>query len=148
MLAVTLLALSITTCTAQELGIHSPFANIKASPANSRLLGGSFLKALSEFESGNDDNARGRDGEVSCYQILKSVWLQYGKGLNPKNRDHASLVASRIMRDRTETFCKLRGRMPSEVESYVLWNKPAHAMRGEWSRVTNEKAVRFANLMR
>jgi hypothetical protein len=149
MLPATLLALSITTSTAQ--GYQLLLTNqdsIMASPADIGSLGGSFFQALSAVESGDDDNARGRDGEVSRYQILKSVWKQYGKGLSYKSEHDSTVVAGKIMRDRIGQFSKVRGRRPTRVELYVLWNKPAHALRGEWSKLTNERAKRFANLMR
>ncbi|HXG49204.1 MAG TPA: hypothetical protein VNO52_16390, partial [Methylomirabilota bacterium] len=46
-------------------------------PAQARAVGFSLLEALSLIESGNNDRAIGRAGEVSRYQILPTVWRRY-----------------------------------------------------------------------
>ena len=108
---------------------------------------GSLFQALSQVESGDDDNAVGRSGEVSRYQIMRSVWRQYGKGLNPRNPVHAKSVALKILSDRSEAFALRHNRPPSNRELYGLWNAPAQTMKLAMSRRVTERAVRFESLV-
>lgn len=119
-----------------------------ASPSAKRWCpSGSLFQALSAIESGDDDNAVGRSGEVSRYQIMRSVWRQYGKGLNPRNPVHAKSVALKILLDRSEAFALRHNRPPSNRELYGLWNAPAQTMKLAMSRRVAERAVRFESLV-
>lgn len=119
-----------------------------ASPSAKRWCpSGSLFQALSAIESGDDDNAVGRSGEVSRYQIMRSVWRKYGNGLNPRNPVHAKSVALKILLDRSEAFALRHNRPPSNRELYGLWNAPAQTMRLAMSRRVTERAVRFESLV-
>lgn len=52
-----------------------------------------FLWALGEVESGSNDRAVGRAGEVSRYQILPGVWRKYSR-----SRDYGHASASPVAR--------------------------------------------------
>ena len=106
----------------------------------------SLLNALGMIESGNNDKARGRSGEVSRYQIMPSVWRAY-RGGNPRNEDEAARVASKIMSDRIERFQTVHGRKPTFRECYTLWNKPSKAMRLAASAVDLKRGERFEALV-
>lgn len=125
---------------------ESPVA-LQASTAKRWCPSGSLFQALSAIESGDDDNAVGRSGEVSRYQIMRSVWRQYGKDLNPRNPAHAKSVALKILSDRSEAFALRHNRPPSNRELYGLWNAPAQTMRLAMSRRVTERAVRFESLV-
>jgi hypothetical protein len=120
---------------------------LQASTAARWCPSGSLFQALSQVESGDDDYAVGMSGEVSRYQIMRSVWRQYGKGLNPKNPSHAKSVALKILSDRSEAFALRHNRLPSNRELYGLWNAPAQTMRLTMSRRVTERAVRFESLV-
>ena len=97
--------------------------------------------ALSMIESDNRDNAVGRVGEITRYQIRPELW----PGGNPRNAHAALIVAQRIMALRTANFAQKYGRLPDDFEFYVLWNAPAqinHPRPG-----VAERAERFVNLM-
>lgn len=97
--------------------------------------------ALSMLESGNDDQAVGRLGEVSRYQIRPYLW----PGGNPLNAHVALKVAQKIMQPRMAKFQASHNRPPSDFEFYVLWNAPQEV--NHPCRVVAERANRFANLV-
>jgi hypothetical protein len=99
--------------------------------------------ALSMIESGNNDHAIGRCGEISRYQIRRKLW----PGGNPCNKQTSLAAAKRIMAARIKEFEKTHyGRAPSDFEFYVLWNAPRQADHPD--RVVSERARRFANLVK
>jgi hypothetical protein len=97
--------------------------------------------ALAMMESGGDDRAIGRAGEVSRYQIRPDLWL----GGNPLDRCAALANAQRIMFSRVTTFERTHGRPPDDFEFYVLWNAPAQINHPH--RAVAERARRFMNLV-
>jgi hypothetical protein len=97
--------------------------------------------ALAMMESGGDDRAVGRAGEVSRYQILPELWL----GGNPLDKCTALDNAQRIMSSRVTTFERIHGRSPDDFEFYVLWNAPAQINHPH--RAVAERALRFMNLV-
>jgi hypothetical protein len=97
--------------------------------------------ALAMLESGGNDHAIGRAGEVSRYQISPGLW----PGGNPLDADVALSNAQHIMTSRTAAFEKSHGRAPDDFEFYVLWNAPAQINHPH--RIVAERARRFANLM-
>ncbi len=96
--------------------------------------------ALSMLESGDDDHAIGRAGEVSRYQISPGLW----PGGNPLDASVALSNARCIMAERTAAFEHTHGRAPDDFEFYVLWNAPAQINHPH--RIVAERARRFANL--
>ena len=101
------------------------------------------LSALGMLETGNNDHARGRRGEVSRYQILPRLWQQYGHG-NPFDPRNARDAVSRIMRRRILQFERLRHCAPTNFDYYVMWNAPAQV--GHPDATVADRAQRFANL--
>lgn len=105
------------------------------------------LAALSEVESGNNDHARGRAGEVSRYQITPAVWTEYSREpiSQATNRWTAELVAYRILEVRISHFQRLFPKEQSEQQVYLLWSRPARVMHP--TKIEAERAQRFANLV-
>ena len=102
--------------------------------------------ALSQIESGDNDHAVGRQGEVSRFQILPAVWRRYAPtNANWKKPADALSVAKVAMRDRCLAFERRFHRSPSDVEFYVLWNAPSQIPRP--SKVVFQRARRFQNLL-
>ncbi len=97
--------------------------------------------ALSMIESANRDDAVGRVGEISRYQIRPEFWPRG----NPLDARAALLIAQRIMTARTAAFQLTHGRAPDDFEFYVLWNAPAQVNHPH--RAVVERAERFVNLM-
>jgi hypothetical protein len=98
-------------------------------------------EALSMLETGNDDCAVGRCGEISRYQIRAELW----PGGNPQNAKAALTVARNIMQERAQQFQKTHGRSPNDFEFYVLWNAPAQV--DHPVSIVVERARRFVNLV-
>jgi hypothetical protein len=143
---------SVSTSTIRESNTSLTTASkapveLQASQAARWCPSGSLFQALSAIESGDDDYAVGSSGEVSRYQIMRSVWRQYGKGLNPKNPAHAKSVALKILSDRSNAFALRHNRLPSNRELYGLWNAPAQTMKLAMSHRVTERAVRFESLV-
>ena len=97
--------------------------------------------ALSMIESGDDDHAVGPGGEISRFQIRRTLW----PGGDPQNPKIALAAAQEIMRPRLAGFQKSHKREATDFEFYVLWNAPWQADRP--SAVVTERARRFANLV-
>ncbi|MHB8521763.1 MAG: hypothetical protein ACYDH9_13520 [Limisphaerales bacterium] len=103
--------------------------------------------ALSMIESGDRDNARGRAGELSRFQIKPAEWRRSvaGARVSPANPQIALAVAQRIMAKRSAVFERTHRRAPTDFEFYVLWNAPAQVNRP--SRVVAKRARRYCNLV-
>lgn len=112
----------------------------------------SKLEALGLIETGNDDGAIGRAGEVSRYQIKPWVWHQYAKSEAYRNRQISSKVAEKYLTELEQTFQKRTGRRPEDFDLYVLWNAgPTYYGKVGFSKrrvhpVIRERAERYANL--
>jgi len=109
-------------------------------------------EALGMIESGNNDRAVGGAGEISRYQIKKSVWRKYSSSSRYSDKDHAWQVAERVFSNLVAEFQRSTGRTPDPFELYVLWNAPGHFQatgykRNRISKVVAERAKRFANLV-
>jgi hypothetical protein len=98
-------------------------------------------KALSMLETGDNDYAVGRCGEISRFQIRPQLW----PGGNPQNTMAALTVARNIMQARVERFEQTHGRSPNDFEFYVLWNAPAEVDHPVSCVV--ERAQRYVNLV-
>jgi hypothetical protein len=97
--------------------------------------------ALAILESGGNDHAVGRVGEISRYQIRPELWLDG----SPFDARVALANARRIMSARVAAFEQSHGRAPNDFEFYVLWNAPAQIHRPHL--VVAERARRFVNLV-
>ena len=112
------------------------------------------LKALSEIESGNDDNAVGRKGELSRWQIRRSVWEQHfpAKSDYRHFRKHAGNCAIAHILWLEEQYRKHAKRNPSAAQLYCMWNmgwagfKRRDCLVSKCPAVVQERAERFANL--
>jgi hypothetical protein len=82
----------------------------------------SRLEAISMIESGNNDRAIGRLGEISRYQILPRVWRSYTQSWNYLNPRQAAHVAEMHLSTLEEAFRARSGREPTDFDRYVLWN--------------------------
>lgn len=89
------------------------------------------FQALSQIESHNNDQAIGRQQEVSRYQILPTFWAQAaaesktGSDFRPTNPAIAKTVVDWIMRSRCKAFETRYHRPPDDFEYYILWHRPA-----------------------
>jgi hypothetical protein len=102
--------------------------------------------ALSQIESGDNDKAIGRLGEISRYQILPDVWDSYAlEKANWENPKDALKVAKEAMKKRCANFEQTFHRAATDFEFYVLWNAPAQIQRP--GRAVSERAKRFCNLL-
>jgi len=112
----------------------------------------SRLDALGMIESGDNDAAVGRAGEVSRYQIKPHIWRQYSSSQEYQNKAVARRVAERHMEELQRLFCQGAKRQPSDFDLYVMWNAgPTYYRAIGWSRsrvypVVRERAQRFVNL--
>jgi hypothetical protein len=97
--------------------------------------------ALAMLESGDDDRAVGRVGEISRYQIRPELW----PGGNPLDTRIALANARHIMSVRVAAFEQSHGREPDDFEFYILWNAPAQIDHPH--RIVAERARRFVNLV-
>ena len=87
--------------------------------ANAQL---SRLEALSMIESGDNDAAIGRAGEVSRFQIKPSIWAHYSGSRAFRDCRVAGDVAARHLAELTTWFQNRAGRPASDYDVYVLWN--------------------------
>jgi hypothetical protein len=102
--------------------------------------------ALSQIESGDNDKAVGRKGEISRYQILPDVWAAFApETANWQNPKDALSVAKQTMKKRCVDFEQTFHRTPTDFEFYVLWNAPAQIERP--GNTVAERAKRFCNLL-
>jgi hypothetical protein len=102
--------------------------------------------ALSQIESGDNDKAVGKKGEISRYQILPDVWSAFAsENADWENPKHALTVAKEAMKKRCAEFEQTFHRPPTDFEFYVLWNAPAQVERP--GSVVSERAKRFCNLL-
>jgi hypothetical protein len=143
LVAVGLGLLGASTTRAQAAATHSK----PVSPEQpSRIDPAQLMAALSVIESGDNDKAIGKAGEVSRYQIIPRIWRAYGGG-NPRNAAEAKRVATKIMAVRIEQFESKHGRQPTLVEVYALWRSPVRALQLKVSAAVRECGTRFSNLV-
>ena len=102
--------------------------------------------ALSQIESGDNDKAVGKRGEISRYQILPDVWSAFAReNANWEDPKDALTVAKDAMKKRCADFEQTFHRAPTDFEFYVLWNAPAQIERP--GTAVKERAKRFCNLL-
>ncbi len=108
------------------------------------------MTALAAIESGGNDHAVGRAGEVSRYQIKPLEWWRVSTTpLSQATEPAAALtVTRRILDNRCAAFAARFHRAPTDFEFYVLWNAPNQLLLGNGpTAVVRERAERFANLV-
>jgi hypothetical protein len=102
--------------------------------------------ALSQIESGDNDRAIGKKGEISRYQILPEVWEEFApEKANWESPKEALAVAKEAMKKRCTEFEQTFHRAPTDFEFYVLWNAPAQIERP--GSAVSKRAKRFCNLL-
>jgi hypothetical protein len=112
----------------------------------------SKLEAISMIETGDNDRAVGRAGEVSRYQIRPEVWRQYSDSFAYGNREIASTVAEKHMLYLETLFRTRTGREATDFDLYVLWNAGAGYYERvgfaaqRVGRVIRDRAQRYFNL--
>jgi len=112
----------------------------------------SRLEALSMIETGDNDAAIGRAGEVSRYQIRPWIWRQYSPSSSYADRRTSRQVAERHLAVLQTSFRDQTRREPTDFDLYVLWNAgPTYYARIGFSKsrvhpVIRERARRYANL--
>lgn len=111
------------------------------------------LFALGMIESGNDDRGVGPAGEVSRYQIQRSVWKSYSDSKEYQEPELARSVASQHWNYLVGYFSEKTGRAPTDADMYILWNTRFgyYASKGFDSRFVSgtvrDRARRFVNLV-
>jgi len=102
--------------------------------------------ALSQIESGNNDRAIGRAGEISRYQIKPKVWERFAPLQADWEKPEESLaVVKEAMQARCKNFERSFHRPPTDFEFYVLWNAPAQIRHP--TKPVSARAKRFCNLV-
>ena len=113
------------------------------------------LRAISQIESNDNDKAKGRHGEISRYQLKRSVWKQHFP--SEKDRRHIPAEARRCAKAH---LCWLELRLclaqrvnnPQPRDVYAAWNIGLEAFSRrdyDFDRLPNtikQRAERFANL--
>lgn len=97
------------------------------------------------------DKQTGKNGELSRYQILPTVWAAYYHGTKNAYLIPAisSKVASSILLDRIALYKHLYARDPSIKEIYILWNAPAYCLSihmRKLPKVVKLRAINFSNI--
>jgi hypothetical protein len=111
------------------------------------------LAALAQIESGNNDRAIGRSGEVSRYQIMPSVWHHYSRSRRYQDPVEAARVATLHLGTLAAYYRAETGQAATNFDLYVLWNTRAgyYARHGfDRSRIARHvwhRAQRFVNLV-
>lgn len=85
------------------------------------------VQCLSMIESGDNDMAKGHNGEISRYQINKSVWRQYTTlpYYASTNCFTTRNIAMEIQEQRCAVFIRMHGWQPDNIDWYFLWSRPA-----------------------
>jgi hypothetical protein len=111
-----------------------------------------LLGCLGELETGNDDAAVGRHGEVSRYQVMPRVWREYGGKLDPRDPRVSVKVAGCVLAERIAVYQAVAGREPTDREVYGMWNAPGALARARGrveglSKRVRERCERFGALV-
>jgi hypothetical protein len=103
--------------------------------------------ALSLIESGDNDLAKGPNGEISRFQMQPDVWKRFARtNASWTNAVDSLEVAKAVMQARCAAFERASNRPPTDVEFYVLWNAPAQVSNPRKS--VSRRAERFSNLLK
>lgn len=107
-----------------------------------------LLACISMIESNDNDQAIGKAGEISRYQIMPLVWCMFTMHSigEAENLRRSKPVAKRILEEQIKIFKFNFRRDPTTREIYLLWNCPAKVMRP--SKKALATAIRFENLVK
>ena len=116
-----------------------------------------FFQALADIESGGNDRAVGKKGEVSAFQILPSMWKSYSESpctpYHTQRKDKSICVARKINSNNTMTYKKDTGQMPQVFDMYVMWNygvtkyRKLKYDRTKLPKQIKDRATRFLNIL-
>ena len=99
---------------------------IKESIVEIKLENHEWLRALGQIETGMDDKAIGKNGEVSRYQILPNVWKELGlfpySKENWENPNKAAQVAEVLIKRNERWHSECSSKMLDAVDAYIMWN--------------------------
>ena len=110
------------------------------------------LDAIGMIESGDNDRAIGKAGEISRYQIKPQIWKSYSVSSAWKDVTVSRPVAQRYLETLETRFRNKVGREPSDFDVYVLWNAgPNYYEKVGFSPkkvapVVRERAQRYVNI--
>jgi len=113
------------------------------------------LRAISQIESNDNDKAKGRHGELSRYQIKRSVWKQHFP--NEKDARHIPTEARRCAKAHLcwveiQLCLVKKTRDPDPKDVYAAWNLGLEAFSRRdfnFDRLPNnirQRSERFSNL--
>ncbi len=117
------------------------------------VLDSKRLNALGLIETGNDDRAVGKAGEISRYQLAPKVWNAYSSANDYQNPNAALKVAQKHWTMLAVYFQLKSGHAPTDFDMYVLWNtrhgyyERRAFVKSRISPVVRERAERFVNLV-
>jgi hypothetical protein len=117
------------------------------------ILDGTREFALGMIETGNDDSAVGRLGEVSRFQIMPSLWKHFSTSRSYQNPDAAAEVARQHWSALYSYFKSQADREPTDFDMYVLWNtRYGYYASKDFSParlhpLVRDRAERFSNLV-
>lgn len=110
------------------------------------------LAAISMIETGDNDSAVGRAGEVSRYQIKPAIWHQYTESKTYRDPKMSAKIAAQHLEELETAFRNKTGREPTDFDRYVMWNGGlTYYARVKFSpkavkEVIRERANRYVNL--
>jgi len=104
------------------------------------------LSALSQIESGDNDQAIGKAGEISRYQVMKNEWRSVTPSTNYRDPSTAKQVVQVLFQRRLARFEQIYRRPPTDFEFYALWNAPSQVYNRRISPTVAARARRFSNL--
>ena len=128
-------------------GARQLTAAVTFQPLPSQTKAEAYLWALGELESGNNDQAQGKAGEVGRYQCLKLVLVcaggvQKSEFRSLTNAATAAAITLRIIRQRTaKAIADL-----SPEQFAVAWHCPARLRGGRWTAEQRDYVKRFETL--
>lgn len=82
-----------------------------------------IIENISWVESGDDDRAIGRSGELSRWQVMESVRKSYPNVLWGDYAQARRCVVQEL-NQRSARFMQVRGRWPTEYEQALIWRCP------------------------
>ena len=102
-------------------------------------------KALAELETGNNDFAVGKAGEVSRYQIMPYVWSNTVPiNINYATNNLYSQTVARMIIEQRRNLLRDVGH-PTPFEIALLWHRPGHLYK-HTTQSDNDYATRYSNL--
>lgn len=142
---------------AKALPAGTPVARViltrKPAAENPAVLDDRRLYALSQIETGGDDQEIGRSGEVSRYQIMPSVWRHYSDSQSYRDPATSTQVAQQHWTALYKGFKDRTHREPTDFDMYVLWNThygyyAKHGFQPDrLNAAVRDRAERYVNLI-